>query len=119
MIKFLRYRIAIMFYLLINYELSVEKTINAIKEKISNINFNKYIHNLGPNIPHQTIEIIEFNDEYVVVKSSKYLSIQHGLYKAIEFFNSKYKKFNLKIYYKIVYNEDYNIVKFIAYNIEK
>jgi hypothetical protein len=68
------------------------------------------------NIPSQSIKIIEFNKDYVIIKATKLLGIKHCFFKAVEFFNSKYKTFFLKID-TIQEIEEFIIVKFIAYNI--
>ena len=104
-------------FLLINKIVAMNDGIKTKINEIKNYILGKI--KLGDNnIPLQNIEIIEFNDTYVIVKSTKLLGIKHCFFKAIEFFNSKYEKFFLKIDY-IEENEDFIKIKFIAYDIKK
>jgi hypothetical protein len=91
------------------------KSLNFIKKQSSKLVkfFNKSIKLTDNNIPIQHIEIIEYNDEYVIVKGTHLLGIKHCFFKAIEFFDSKYKNFFLRIQW-VKKENNWIIVKFIV-----
>jgi hypothetical protein len=92
-----------------------KQLVDDVKKKIKN----KPIVLLTPQLPNQSIEILEYGDHYVIVKSSAFLGFKHCFYKAIEFFNSKYASFLLKMASEIRRDGNFIIVKFIAYNIKE
>jgi hypothetical protein len=91
--------------------------VKKMSEKVTGVLKNQPVHLITPEIPRQSIEISEYGDNYVIIKASKFLGIKHCFYKAIEFFNSKYKKFFLKIGSEIYKDDEWIVVKFIAYGI--
>ena len=93
------------------------KTKNMV-EDVKNKIKDKPVKLMTPEIDPQFIEILEYGDNYVIVKSSTFLGLKHCFYKAIEFFNSKYDSFLLKMGSEIHTEQNFIIVKFIAYDIQ-
>jgi hypothetical protein len=92
-----------------------KKIIDNVQSRLKNSS----VKLLTPELPNQFIEILEYGDNYVIIKGSNFLGLKHCFYKAIEFFNSKYTSFFIKIGSDIHREKDFIIVKFIAYNIKK
>ena len=94
------------------------KKVHKITEEIEKKTHYVKLKLVNPKMPKQTIEILEYGADYVIIKCSKFLGLKHAFYKAIEFFNSKYSKFLIKLGSEYPEQNGYIIVKFIVYNWE-